>query len=265
MCPQGHVFLPPQEKLAGWLPGPEWDTYAAASTGSRVSPSAVQPQKLDLGRGSELIRLRDADSYSLTRDWYITRMPVNLPWETFDLICPFSPFIPVVRGERLSEGCSVSRGLWEGDFSKSFRCLTSGSAHQLCYLLNRNLLSRWSRCFWQGTQFQNPICMSQSVPNAPFCPHSLGWPTLFWHTHCFFMCQSFQASCSLTVVPKASVLASVGLIATKVPGGFTKKWESFLGFRSLNVYREHKWLWSLARLGNHWYKSFIWLRIVLLL
>lgn len=58
----------PQEKVAGWLPGPEWDTYSAASTGSRVRPSAVQPQKLDLGRASELIRLRDADSYSLTRD-----------------------------------------------------------------------------------------------------------------------------------------------------------------------------------------------------
>lgn len=56
------------------------------------------------------------------------------------------------------------------------------------------------------------------LPTFPFLTYTL-----------LFMCKSFQTSCGLTVVPEASLLARVGLMATKVPRGFTEKWESFLG------------------------------------
>lgn len=261
MCFRGHVFLPSPGE-GSWLASWAWMGHLLCCIdwvqGQTLSCAASETWSwqslwVDQTQGCWLILTHKRLIYSQNASWLIYRGK-HLTWS--------APFLHLYQlwGERDCQKVAQ----WAGPLTRGvrpFRCsITSGSAHQPCYLLNRNLLSRWSRCFWQGTQFENPVCTKCALlPTFPWLANPFLTYTLL------SMCKAFQTSCSLTVVPKACLLPRVGLIDTKVPGGFTKKWESFLGLGVWMFTGSTKWLWSLARLGNNWYKSFIWLKIVLLL
>lgn len=143
--------------------------------------------------------------------------------------------------------------------------------------LNRDPPSRWSRINVSGTLAENPI--SESCLQEPECAKCAPFPTFFWQANplltstLLFTCVNpFQTSCRRTVILKTSLLARVGLIDTKAPGGFTKIYRLFLALLEILIYWVCGRVWEydylqgsqvtlITRFGNHSYESFIWLRI----
>lgn len=235
--------------LASW---PTWDAFTLMnSMGPRVRPSPLQHQNSVLA---------ETLSWSASRCWLMPthRRPTNnqnarlLIYSGEHLACsvPLLPIDSVVRGR----GSYQKVAQWARNFDK-------GSNIRLC---------SFGFVILKGIHSPESLIISDTLAGTPileFCLHESGMcqafplldQPLLTYTLLFIYDDPFLAL--LAMVPRASLLARLGFIATTAPRGFYK--ERFFSSQleiliywiwkgvELNVYRITRWLPSLARLGNH--------------